>query len=92
MTNIRLSELHPVGSELFQDSESFLNELNTEELGEILGGGSIVTHVTQFSVSKGHITKSVGVSGVYKLTSKASISGANISYGNNISVIKTLLS
>ncbi|MBW4614604.1 MAG: hypothetical protein KME21_15275 [Desmonostoc vinosum HA7617-LM4] len=37
MANITLSELH-VGSQLFQDSESFLNELN--DVDGISGGGS----------------------------------------------------
>jgi hypothetical protein len=36
MASINLSELHIVGSELFQDSESFINELNNVE--SIVGG------------------------------------------------------
>lgn len=36
MANINLSELHVAGSELFQDSESFLNELN--DVDAISGG------------------------------------------------------
>jgi hypothetical protein len=36
MANITLSELHAAGSELFQDSESFLNELS--EVDSINGG------------------------------------------------------
>lgn len=36
MANITLSELHVAGSELFQDSESFLNELN--DVDAISGG------------------------------------------------------
>jgi hypothetical protein len=36
MANITLSELNIAGSELFQDSESFLNELNDVEIS----GGS----------------------------------------------------
>jgi len=38
MANIKLHDLSPAGSELFQDSESFLNELNAEELNNINGG------------------------------------------------------
>ncbi|MEH2072418.1 MAG: bacteriocin [Nostoc sp.] len=38
MANIKLHDLSPAGSELFQDSESFLNELNTEELNNVNGG------------------------------------------------------
>lgn len=37
MTIIRISEISPAGSELFQDAESFLNELTDEEM-DILGG------------------------------------------------------
>ncbi|MBW4555677.1 MAG: hypothetical protein KME59_07025 [Trichormus sp. ATA11-4-KO1] len=36
MANITLSELHAAGSELFQDSESFLNELS--DVDSISGG------------------------------------------------------
>ncbi|MBC1236971.1 MULTISPECIES: bacteriocin [Nostoc] len=38
MANIKLHDLSPAGSELFEDSESFLNELNTEELTHVNGG------------------------------------------------------
>lgn len=36
MANITLSELHAAGSELFQDSESFLNEFS--DVNSIFGG------------------------------------------------------
>ncbi|MEB3181877.1 MAG: hypothetical protein VKL59_23015, partial [Nostocaceae cyanobacterium] len=37
-------ELRPAGSELFQDSESYLNELNDQEVANAFGGdGSDVT-------------------------------------------------
>ncbi|KYC37645.1 hypothetical protein WA1_39995 [Scytonema hofmannii PCC 7110] len=39
MANIKISELRPAGSELFQDSESFLNELNEREMAGLEGGG-----------------------------------------------------
>jgi len=38
MAIIKISELRPAGSELFQDSESFLNELTEREVGGIEGG------------------------------------------------------
>lgn len=38
MASIKINELRPAGSELFQDSESFLNELTNEELGTVEGG------------------------------------------------------
>ncbi|WP_016950449.1 hypothetical protein [Anabaena sp. PCC 7108] len=36
MANIQLSELQVTGSELFQDSESFLNEMN--DVNSVYGG------------------------------------------------------
>ncbi|GAX35609.1 hypothetical protein [Nodularia sp. NIES-3585] len=38
MANIKLSELNAIGSELFLDSESFLNELN--DVDSISGGST----------------------------------------------------
>ncbi|NEO71589.1 hypothetical protein [Moorena sp. SIO3H5] len=39
MSKIKISELHAAGSELFHDSESFLNELTDEqEIDSVLGG------------------------------------------------------
>lgn len=68
MARIKLSELYPVGSELFQDSESFLNELNTEELEEVTGAASFASLISQASasvasqasISGGQITQSIG--------------------------------
>lgn len=37
MANIEVNDINPVGSELFADSESFLNELNNDEM-DIQGG------------------------------------------------------
>ena len=42
MAEIKLSELCPPGSELLQDSESFLTELSDRELENVVGGDSIV--------------------------------------------------
>ena len=42
MSVIKISELRPAGSELFQDSESFLNELNEQEMS-IVGGAQVVS-------------------------------------------------
>ncbi|AOX03663.1 hypothetical protein BJP34_33335 [Moorena producens PAL-8-15-08-1] len=40
MSSIKIAELRPAGSELFQDSESFLNELSDgQEMDMVLGGG-----------------------------------------------------
>jgi len=38
MACIKISELKPVGNELFQDEESFLDELNEKETLFIVGG------------------------------------------------------
>jgi hypothetical protein len=38
MATIKISELRPVGAELFQDSESFLDELNSQEMTAVAGG------------------------------------------------------
>lgn len=37
MPQIKISELFPAGSELFQDSENFLNELTDDEM-TLIGG------------------------------------------------------
>lgn len=62
MAVINISELHPAGSELFQDSESFLNELNNQEMGSILGNGLVGIITGQISISGGQVTISVGLS------------------------------
>lgn len=41
MAQIKISELHPAGFELFQDSETFLNELGKDEMSGIEGGALI---------------------------------------------------
>ncbi len=38
MANIAISDLRPVGANLFQDSESFFNDLTDEELNSTQGG------------------------------------------------------
>jgi hypothetical protein len=38
MANIAISDLCPTGANLFQDSESFLNNLTDEELNNTHGG------------------------------------------------------
>ncbi|MDD1443523.1 hypothetical protein MEO93_24850 [Dolichospermum sp. ST_sed3] len=40
MASITLSQLNVTGSELFQDSESYLNELNDTTSVSVHGGGS----------------------------------------------------
>lgn len=38
MANISASEINPAGSDLFIDSNSFINDLNDDELGHTIGG------------------------------------------------------
>jgi hypothetical protein len=44
MATIKISDLHPTGADLFQDSENYLNELTDEELDLTQGGrtGSVI--------------------------------------------------
>jgi len=42
MATIKISDLHSAGSELFMDSESYLNELTNEELNMAHGGSTPV--------------------------------------------------
>jgi len=39
MANIKISALLPVGYDLFNDAASFLNELATDEVQNVVGGG-----------------------------------------------------
>jgi hypothetical protein len=50
MATIKISELRPAGYELFQDSESFLNDLNEQEISATGAGDNFVS---QASVSAG---------------------------------------
>ncbi|MGK7943526.1 MAG: hypothetical protein AB4058_03570 [Microcystaceae cyanobacterium] len=47
MANIKVNELNPAGSELFSDSESFLNELNAVEQQVIIGGLRPITDTNE---------------------------------------------
>ncbi|MBE9037063.1 hypothetical protein [aff. Roholtiella sp. LEGE 12411] len=38
MANIKLNDIKPAGTALFADSESFLNYLNDDEIGQVTGG------------------------------------------------------
>ncbi|TAE59462.1 MAG: hypothetical protein EAZ87_09590 [Nostocales cyanobacterium] len=51
MANIKLHELSVAGSELFQDSESFLNEMNDSDGILVQGGsGSYLTELLDYSI------------------------------------------
>ena len=47
MAKINVSNLHPVGSDLFFDSENYISELSDNELGTINGGIATPPTVTQ---------------------------------------------
>ncbi|MDB9363231.1 hypothetical protein [Nodularia spumigena] len=56
MANIKLSELHAAGSELFNDSESFLNEFS--DVNSISGGEvTIATGATYVASNASTLTK-----------------------------------
>ena len=38
MTKIKVNDIKPTGAELFDDSESFMNELSNDELEQAMGG------------------------------------------------------
>ena len=38
MANIAINDIHPTGIELFMDSESFLLDLNHDEISNVNGG------------------------------------------------------
>lgn len=38
MAKIKIKDIQPQGTDLFQDNESFLTELNGDELGNLTGG------------------------------------------------------
>jgi hypothetical protein len=60
MASIKIAELHPVGVELFQDRESFLDELNEREMSLLLGGKkSDDVNISVISVETGSIGISI---------------------------------
>lgn len=45
MARIKISELYPAGSKLFQDSETFLSELGEREMDLVTGGENTVVSI-----------------------------------------------
>lgn len=86
MAKLKITELNPAGSELFQDSENFLEELSDRELGLVVGGVDINSVVTQNSASVGSIQTAtvVGISqtNVSVQISNVNASNVNASYVN----------
>ncbi|WP_019501945.1 hypothetical protein [Pseudanabaena sp. PCC 6802] len=42
MANISIPNLSPAGSDLFVDSESYMNDVSDRDLGHVAGGGSAI--------------------------------------------------
>ena len=55
MANIKINNLNPAGSELFNDSESYLDELTTEELNVIGGGTPAVAGIFVLKTIAGYL-------------------------------------
>ena len=56
MAEIKITELRPTGSELFEDSETFLKELNDDEMTVTLGGGDSLISISADTVDKSFIS------------------------------------
>ncbi|MBE9009700.1 hypothetical protein IQ250_05730 [Pseudanabaenaceae cyanobacterium LEGE 13415] len=77
MPTIKIDHLHPAGAELFQDSESYLNELTPEDT-RIVGGDAQVVFISV-------VTKTIGVN------SQATVSmGISLESISVVSVVKSL--
>ena len=59
MASIKIAELRPAGSELFQDAESFLNELSEKELS--VQGGGLFFSVVEDDQNNFQLTKNIAV-------------------------------
>ena len=46
MALIKINNLQPAGTDLFNDSENYLNELSNQELELVNGGKSIISSIT----------------------------------------------
>jgi len=79
MANIKIDNLPPVGSELFHDSESYLNELSEIDTLAVHGGcGDAVSYLSNFEPFLeyviGAFVNLVAMDYIYKLASKFNVS------------------
>ncbi len=81
MAEIQLSELRPAGSELFQDSESYISELNEQEMGSVVGGASF--NVSAISVIGNTVIGNTAVGNTFNANSVANNNSVLISQVNN---------
>jgi hypothetical protein len=79
MAFIKLHELRPAGSELFQDSESYLNELNDQEIANTFGGDGSVADISAISL----VSESIGIS-IKTLTVVSQVKGPVYIYTRNV--------
>jgi hypothetical protein len=83
MANIQLSELNPAGSELFADSESYLNDLSLADATVVHGGAGtnfipyldIGTKFLQFALTGYGVQNVVSLVGGYSNTGLAGGAG-----------------
>lgn len=88
MASITLSELQTSGVELFQDSESFLNDMNDVEGISIQGGGGFsggygggLTALITYSIKgKEFVLLSYGIQTVLTLTKSFSSAGGGVGF------------
>lgn len=71
MANIQISELRNAGYELFQDSETFLNELGEREMNFVTGGIAQInyqyTNNINYSQSKSNFKSKAYYKGAFKV-------------------------
>jgi hypothetical protein len=65
MATIKISDLHSAGSELFIDSESYLNELTNEELNMAHGGSTPVCLAWSFATLSSVVTTVASYATIY---------------------------
>lgn len=91
MAQLKLSELSPVGSDLFRDSETFLEELSDHELDFVTGGDSVESVATLASESVGSINTAtvVGISATNVSVNISNVNASNVN-ASNVNVPPTL--
>lgn len=61
MSTINISDLSPTGSDLFSDSETYMNELTNDELS-LVSGGDAISAIGGALFSAGAVLVSFGLS------------------------------
>ena len=82
MAQLKLSELSPVGSELFQDSETFLEELSDGELDFVAGGADSVESVATLASNSVGSINTVSVVGISATNVSVHISNIDVDASN----------